>query len=61
MIYDEILVRYGEISTKKGKNRKLFIDKLKSNVHYVLKDFPNVKIRAQRDRMYIKLHGENIG
>ena len=59
MIYDEILVRYGEISTK-GKNRKLFIDKLKSNVHYVLKDFPNVKIRAQRDRMYIKLHGEDM-
>lgn len=59
MIYDEILVRYGEISTK-GKNRKLFIERLRANVQYVLKGFPNLKIRAQRDRMYIKLNGENF-
>lgn len=59
MIYDEILVRYGEISLK-GKNRNLFVDKLRTNVQHVLQDFPNVKVRAYRDRMYITLNGENV-
>lgn len=58
MIYDQILVRYGEISTK-GKNRGQFIDRLRANTAYVLKDFKNIKIRAHRDRMYIELNGEN--
>ena len=57
MIYDQILIRYGEISTK-GKNRIFFVDKLRDNVRYVLQDFPKLKIRANRDRMYIHLNGE---
>lgn len=59
MIYDQILVRYGEISTK-GKNRGLFVNKLRKSVQYVLRDYPNVKIKANRDRMYILLNGEDL-
>ncbi|MCM3054198.1 MULTISPECIES: tRNA uracil 4-sulfurtransferase ThiI [Bacillaceae] len=59
MIYDQILVRYGEISTK-GRNRGLFVDKLRENVQYVLRDFPGIKIKANRDRMYITLNGEKL-
>lgn len=59
MIYDQILVRYGEISTK-GRNRNLFVEKLRKNVQYVLRDFPNTKIKANRDRMYILLNGEDL-
>jgi len=59
MIYDQILVRYGEISTK-GRNRGLFVAKLRENVQYVLRDFPKIKIKANRDRMYIILNGEKL-
>lgn len=58
MIYDQILVRYGEISTK-GRNRKSFTKKLRENILVLLKDFPNIKISATRDRLHIYLHGEN--
>jgi thiamine biosynthesis protein ThiI len=58
MQYDQILIRYGEITTK-SKNRKKFIDALKENVLHKLKDFPAIKIDSQRDRMFIKLNGEN--
>lgn len=57
MIYDRILIRYGEISTK-GRNRKQFVDKLRRSIKRVLHDFPDVKIEAQRDRMFILLNGE---
>ncbi|WP_409251644.1 tRNA uracil 4-sulfurtransferase ThiI [Bacillus sp. SCS-153A] len=58
MIYDQILVRYGEISTK-GRNRKAFTKKLRENILMVLKDFPKVKVSATRDRLHIYLNGEN--
>lgn len=58
MIYDQILVRYGEISTK-GRNRKAFTKKLRENILMMLKDFPNIKISATRDRLHIYLNGEN--
>lgn len=56
--YEYLLVRYGELSLK-GKNRKNFIQKLKDNTKKALAAFPNVKIDAGFDRMYIYLHGEN--
>ena len=62
-MYDEILVRYGELSTK-GKNRKYFIEQLQHNVRQVLTPWPEVKIKAQRDHMYLILNGapeEEIG
>ncbi|MBD5431529.1 tRNA uracil 4-sulfurtransferase ThiI [Lactobacillus agrestimuris] len=54
--YTEILVRYGELSTK-GKNRKDFIGRLAGNVERVLRDFPQVKIHPRHDRMHIVLNG----
>ncbi|MBM7692903.1 thiamine biosynthesis protein ThiI [Peribacillus deserti] len=58
MIYDHILIRYGEISTK-GKNRKGFIDKLKSNIKRALQEFKSIRVEADRDRMYVLLNGED--
>lgn len=58
MQYSEIMVRYGELSTK-GKNRKNFIDRLAYNVRQALHEFPNLKITARRDRMHIQLNGED--
>jgi thiamine biosynthesis protein ThiI len=56
MQYTEIMVRYGELSTK-GKNRQNFIDRLATNVSQTLHAFPEVKIKAHRDRMHIHLNG----
>ena len=58
MQYSEIMVRYGELSTK-GKNRKNFIDRLGYNVRQALHELPNLKIAAHRDRMHIQLNGED--
>ena len=58
MNYDRIIIRYGEISTK-GKNRNLFIDKLRKSIKPLLNNTPKAKIDASRDRMYILLNGEN--
>lgn len=58
MQYTEIMVRYGELSTK-GKNRKSFIMRLAQNVRQALQEFPELKIHADRDRMHILLNGEN--
>ncbi|MDN5810492.1 MAG: tRNA 4-thiouridine(8) synthase ThiI, partial [Tetragenococcus koreensis] len=58
MKYSEIMVRYGELSTK-GKNRRSFIMRLSSNVRQALVDFPKLKIHADRDRMHLVLNGED--
>ncbi|WAA11695.1 tRNA uracil 4-sulfurtransferase ThiI [Fervidibacillus halotolerans] len=58
MIYDQILIRYGEISTK-GKNRQFFVDKLRDHLRYILRDYEKIKIKANRDRAYIVLNGED--
>lgn len=58
MKYTEIMIRYGELSTK-GKNRKTFIMQLAQNVKRALADFPALKIHADRDRMHILLNGED--
>lgn len=55
MKYTEIMVRYGELSTK-GKNRKDFIGRLSGNVTKVLRDFPQVEIHPRHDRMHIVLN-----
>lgn len=52
----EIMVRYGELSTK-GKNRKTFIQQLAKNVRLALHEFPEIKIKAERDRMHLLLNG----
>lgn len=58
MNYTEIMVRYGELSTK-GKNKRVFISILASNVKSALNQFPNVKVHANRDRMHLLLNGED--
>ena len=55
MKYTEIMVRYGELSTK-GKNRKDFIGRLAGNVTKVLREFPQVEIHPRHDRMHIVLN-----
>ncbi len=52
MKWEKILVRYGELSTK-GKNRKQFINHLRNNIRFSFVDLPNIKIQAERDRMFL--------
>lgn len=54
MQYNEVMVRYGELSTK-GKNKKTFISRLAQNVKAALHDFPEVKVHGERDRMHLEL------
>lgn len=56
MKYTEIMVRYGELSTK-GKNRGKFIGRLARNIKQVLVDMPELSVDAQRDRTHIILNG----
>ncbi|WP_267200941.1 tRNA uracil 4-sulfurtransferase ThiI [Limosilactobacillus kribbianus] len=56
MQYTEIMVRYGELSTK-GHNKKSFIDRLGANVRHALHSFDQVKVHAQRDRLHVQLNG----
>ena len=56
LTYSEIMIRYGELSTK-GKNRMRFINKLRNNIQDVLSIYPAVKVTADRDRAHAYLHG----
>lgn len=46
-----ILIKYGELTTKKG-NRRVFINKLEENIKRLLKN--DIKIIKKLDRMYIE-------
>ena len=60
MIYNCIIIRYGEL-TLKGKNKNDFIDCLYQNVKKCLNDFSSIiKIEKQYDRCYIHYEDENI-
>ena len=54
LTYSEIMIRYGELSTK-GKNRMRFINKLRNNIQDVLSIYPAVKVTADRDRAHAYL------
>lgn len=56
MEYSEIMVRYGELSTK-GKNKKDFIKQLGQNVRKALSEFDGIEVRAQHDRLHVTLNG----
>ena len=58
LVYDHILVRFGELSTK-GKNKKDFIKKLQINVKNALRSFEKLSYERTHDRLYIMLHGED--
>lgn len=53
MIYDQILVRFGDL-TLKGKNQKEFLNRLIRLIHLKLKGL-NVGVRHTHDRVYIDL------
>ena len=53
-----ILIKYGELSTKKG-NRNFFINTLYRMINEKLKNF-DVKIFKDRSRMYIEFHDEDL-
>lgn len=56
MQYSEIMIRYGELSTKQ-KNRMRFINKLKNNMEHVLSIYPDVSVKTDRDRGHVYLNG----
>ncbi len=58
LLYDHIIVRYGELSTK-GKNRKEFTRQLTTNIRRRLKDYPALTFNMLHDGLFIKLNGED--
>lgn len=56
MQYSEIMIRYGELSTK-GKNRMRFINKLRKNIQEALSIYQEVTVYFDRDRGHVYLHG----
>ena len=56
-MYERILVRYGDL-TLKGKNKKVFIDRVNQLVRDKVNN-PNVKYERNHDRLYINLNGED--
>ncbi|HLS06416.1 MAG TPA: tRNA uracil 4-sulfurtransferase ThiI [Bacillota bacterium] len=56
MIYDHLLIRYGELSLK-GGNQKLFIRQLQQNIREKLKSFENISLKRTQGRMFIVLNG----
>ena len=59
VIYDTVLIRYGELTTK-GKNRRAFIRKLFDNIKNSLNDLDKLEFKSTYDRIYIKINGEDI-
>ncbi|MBD8027120.1 tRNA 4-thiouridine(8) synthase ThiI [Ureibacillus sp. Re31] len=57
MIWKEILIRYGELSTK-GRNKKDFISRLRTNIRHTFQDIAPLDIVTERDRMHIKIENE---
>lgn len=58
MIFDHIIIRYGELSLK-GKNRNQFIDRLYTNVKKKLQEFERINVKRSFDRMYVHLNGQS--
>ncbi|CAM5202279.1 putative tRNA sulfurtransferase OS=Ureibacillus acetophenoni OX=614649 GN=thiI PE=3 SV=1 [Ureibacillus acetophenoni] len=50
----EVLIRYGELSTK-GRNKKEFISRLRDNIRYTFKEISPLAIHTERDRMHIQI------
>lgn len=53
---DYILIRFGELTTK-GKNRKVFTQKLLKNTKEILSDHKELSYDLKHDRMYVILNG----
>lgn len=59
MIWKEVLIRFGELSTK-GRNKKEFINRLRDNIRYTFSDIAPLEIRTNRDRMFIVIKNEEM-
>jgi len=57
MKYSHILVRFGELTTK-GKNRKMFINRLFENIKESLHKYQGLQYQKTFDRIYIQLNHE---
>jgi len=57
MKYSHILVRFGELTTK-GKNRKMFINRLFENIKESLHKYQGLQYQKTFDRIYIELNHE---
>ena len=51
-----IMIRYGEMTLKKG-NYRYFQKQINDNIKRKLKDFPNLKFSSTNYRFYIYLNG----
>ncbi|MFD1019048.1 tRNA uracil 4-sulfurtransferase ThiI [Thalassobacillus hwangdonensis] len=58
MKFDQIMIRYGEMALK-GKNRKLFEQRLQGNLMKKLSGYAGIKIKKTRDHMFVVLNGED--
>lgn len=56
MNYDRIVLRYGDL-TMKGRNRKVFEDKMLKSVKRAMKPFPEVTYWRTYGRMHVLLNG----
>ncbi|MCR8655975.1 tRNA uracil 4-sulfurtransferase ThiI [Paenibacillus endoradicis] len=56
MMYDRIVLRYGDL-TMKGRNRKIFEDKMLKSVKRAMKEFPEVTYWRTYGRLYVILNG----
>ncbi|TVX94278.1 tRNA uracil 4-sulfurtransferase ThiI [Paenibacillus agilis] len=59
MIYDMLLLRFGEI-TIKGRNRSKFEKAAYRHVKEVLKPFEKAKLIKEYGRLYVELNGEEV-
>lgn len=59
LVYDHIIVRYGELNTK-GKNRKEFVKRLSKNIRNRLKNYTKLSYNSLHDGLFIKLNGEDF-
>ncbi len=55
MIFDHIMVRFGELSTK-GKNKKDFIRVLAHNIKNALDEYTDLDYDVRYDHIYVKLN-----
>lgn len=60
MPYDTILLRFGELFLK-GRNRRLFIDRLLKTAREKLAGFPNVELELKYDHILVTLNGADDG
>ncbi|CAM3152428.1 tRNA uracil 4-sulfurtransferase ThiI [Filibacter tadaridae] len=58
MEWNELLIRYGEMSLK-GRNRKVFVKQLRNNIKDALNDLKTIVIKSERDRMFLFADDQN--